>query len=181
MSRFFFADNTVLVNFGILDRLELLGKLLNDKGRWCATVAQECDASAGVEGLGVLGKAGAVFGEPERPTPAELIDTRVLRDRMASPGDHRFAHLGEAETVAIMTRRFATSYFVTDDVGAATIAAAEGLRVLNTWDLLRALVRSGLLAREDLWTDLEALTSAGRGRPPGVYGYKSFRTWVDPA
>ena len=178
MSRFFFSDNTVLVNFAHIGRLQLLGTLLSGKGRWCATVAEECSASASVVGLEALDGAAAIFGEPERPNAAELIDARLLRDRMAAPGDHRFAHLGEAETVAIMSRRFADSYFVTDDADARVIGAAEGLKVLSTWELLRLLVRSGLLSPDELWGDLEVLRSAGRGRPPGVYGRSSFAAWL---
>lgn len=179
MSRLFFSDNTVLVNFAHIDRVELLEKLLNGKGRWCATVAHECALSSSVAGLEALAAVADIFGEPERPNAAELVDTRVLRERMSSPGDHRFAHLGEAETVAVMSRRFSTSYFVTDDGGATVIAIAEGLHVLTTWDLLRALVRAGLIARDQLWADLEVLRKAGRGRPPGVYGRPSFIAWLN--
>jgi hypothetical protein len=37
-----FPDNTVLVNFAIISRMDLLARLANGNGQWCATVASEC-------------------------------------------------------------------------------------------------------------------------------------------
>lgn len=178
MTRFFFPDNTVLVNFGHIGRYDALRALLNGKGRWCATVAQECAASAEVAGLEDLHQSGQVFGEAIRPEPAELIDARVLRDRISAPGDAAYAHLGEAETVAIMARRFSTSFFVTDDGGAATIARAEGLTVVTTWDLLKACVASRILTADELWADLQVLSALGRGWPPRVRDRRTFQLWL---
>ena len=50
----FFADNTVLVNIGHIDRMDLLGRILNGQGRWCATVESECSRSSAVVGLEAL-------------------------------------------------------------------------------------------------------------------------------
>ena len=175
---FFFSDNTVLVNFGYIDRLDVLRSLLNDRGRWCATVADECRQSASVPGLEALGDVASLLGEAERPTPAELINTRLLRDSMAAPGEGARAHLGEAETVAIMESRFRRSFFVTDDGGARIVAEGQGLRVISTWDLLRAAFRAGLLTEAELWAPLERLRQLGRGHPPKVWGYTSFKEWI---
>ncbi|AEH08929.1 hypothetical protein FsymDg_1462 [Candidatus Protofrankia datiscae] len=54
MAVLLFPDNTVLINFAILNRMDLLGRLANGNGRWCATVAAECDASAQQPGLAAL-------------------------------------------------------------------------------------------------------------------------------
>lgn len=35
-------DNTVLINFALINRMDLLSRLANGNGRWCATVATEC-------------------------------------------------------------------------------------------------------------------------------------------
>jgi hypothetical protein len=100
-----FPDNTVLINFAIINRMDLLEKLANGNGQWCATVAGECSESAKYPGLAALSAAEDIFGEPLYPDPAEHQDVQVLRNRLASPGDPPTKHLGEAETVAIITRR----------------------------------------------------------------------------
>jgi len=41
-----FPDNTVLINFALINRMDLLGRLANGNGRWCATIAAECAESA---------------------------------------------------------------------------------------------------------------------------------------
>jgi hypothetical protein len=110
-----FPDNTVLVNFAIMSRMDLLARLANGNGQWCATVARECARSARVAGLAALNDAGSIFGEPLLPNAVELQDARIMRDQLASPGDSRTAHLGEAETLAIITRRQLVCFFVTDD------------------------------------------------------------------
>jgi len=116
----FFADNTVLVNFGHIDRMDLLARILNGRGRWCATVASECSRSSRVDGLAALRQAPTIFGSPWFPdTPVERLDVLVFRDRLAGPGDAPHAHLGEAETIALMTRRNVSGFLVTDDHGAA--------------------------------------------------------------
>jgi hypothetical protein len=93
-----FPDNTVLINFAIINRMDLLGRLANGNGQWCATVAIECSASAKRPELAALGGAGEIFGEPLRPDEAEHQDIGVLRDQLAAPGEPRTQHLGEAET-----------------------------------------------------------------------------------
>lgn len=60
-------DNTVLVNFAHLNRMDLLAKLVRDNGAWCASVAAECDQSAKLPGLESMADAHEIFGEPLRP------------------------------------------------------------------------------------------------------------------
>jgi hypothetical protein len=76
-----FPDNTVLINFAIINRMGLLEKLANGNAQWCATVAGECAESAGYPGLAALSAAEEIFGEPLYPTPAEHQDVQVLRNQ----------------------------------------------------------------------------------------------------
>lgn len=110
-----FPDNTVLINFAFINRMDLLSRLANGNGRWCATVAAECAESARNSQLAALDDAAEIFGEPLFPDQAELQDVRVLRDQLAGPGDPLSKHLGEAETIAIVVRRQLNCFFVTDD------------------------------------------------------------------
>lgn len=123
--------------------MDELGELIGDRGRWCATVAEECAKGARKPGLEDMAKAPAIFGDALYPTVAEYMDTQVIRERMLKPGDTATAHLGEAETIAIITRRPLRGFFVTDDRDASREARAEGIGVVSTWDILRLMTRTG--------------------------------------
>lgn len=142
MSRLFFPDNTVLINFALIARTDLLERLVDGRGAWSGAVASECARSAREPGLAAMGQAGDIFGEPWHPeTGAEHVEIRTLRDRLAKPGDRPRQHLGEAETLVIIERRSPDAIFVTDDAGAALIAKVRGVPVTTTWELLKLAAR----------------------------------------
>lgn len=173
-----FPDNTVLINFAIISRMDLLERLANGNGRWCATVATECAESARRPGLAALGGAQEIFGEPIFPDHAELQDVQVLRDQLASPGDRPTQHLGEAETIAIIVRRQLWCFFVSDDRGAARLAAQNGVTVVRTWHLLKVAHRKGWIDTDTLWGYVLTLEGHGRGTPPSVWDRSSFDKWL---
>lgn len=167
MPNLFFADNTVLINFALIDRLDLLEALLNARGRWCLTVSQECRRSSQQPGLTALAGVGAFLGPPIPPdSPAELLFTQVLRDRLVSPFDGPRKSLGEAETLAIMHARFRGDILASDDKGAARLAADRqldlGVKVATTADLLRLALRAGKLTQQEHDLYVGSLRSRGR-------------------
>ncbi|OHV39165.1 MULTISPECIES: hypothetical protein [Pseudofrankia] len=178
MTVLLFPDTTVLINFAILSRMDLLERLANGNGRWCATVATECDASARRPELAALRAAKGIFGSPWFPNAAELQDTRRLREELASPGDRPHRHLGEAETLAIMIYRQVDGYFVTDDNDAVRLATRHGIRVVRTWHLLHVAVRAGLVEPDTMWGYLQTLRIHQRGGPPGVTDRPAFDKWI---
>jgi predicted nucleic acid-binding protein len=163
----FFPDNTVLVNFAIVRRIDLLETLANGNGRWCLTVSAECDKSARIEGLEDLRQVRRFLGNPLIPTAIERVTTNVLRDAMARPGDDPHKHLGEAETVAIVTSRTMTSavIFVSDDGSALDLAAAHGIRVTDTWGLLALAVRVRKVTDSQRISYESLLAANGRTQP----------------
>ncbi|MGW6280539.1 hypothetical protein [Kribbella sp. NPDC055071] len=163
----FFPDNTVLINFAVIGRVDLLEKLANGNGRWCLSVSQECARSARIDGLSALNGVRDFLGRPLEPTPAELLTTRMLREAMAAPGDRPTKHLGEAETIAILTSRElrSTAVFVSDDTGALIHAEAHGIKIADTWDLLLLAERVGMISAEVHAQYVAALRSADRHRP----------------
>jgi predicted nucleic acid-binding protein len=175
-----FPDNTVLINFAIINRMDLLSRLANGNGRWCATVATECAESARLAELAALDGAREIFGEPLFPDAAEHQDVRVLRDELAGPGDHPSKHLGEAETLAIIVRRQLVCIFVTDDRDAARLASMKGVQGVDTWVLLRVAHVKGWLDGDTLWGYVQTLQRQGRGAPPGVRDRLSFDKWLNP-
>ena len=178
MAVLLFPDNTVLINFAIISRMDLLDRLANGNGQWCATVASECAESASRPGLGALDDARTIFGEPLYPTGAEYQDMLLLREELASPGDRRHKHLGEAETLAIMLRRRVNGFFVTDDNEARRLAAMNGVQVVTTWRLLLVALRHGWVDADTLWGYVQTLARAKRGNPPRVYDRATFEKWT---
>jgi predicted nucleic acid-binding protein len=174
-----FPDNTVLVNFALISRMDLLSRLANGNGRWCATVASECNASSSVPGLAELVEAESIFGAPWYPEGAEYVDTLALRQELASPGDAARKHLGEAETLAIMVRRNVHGFFVTDDADATRLASRNGVSVVSTWRLLLVAGRLGWVDRDTLWGYVQTLRRLKRGSPPGVSDRASFDKWLE--
>ena len=66
----FFSDNTVLVNFGHINKLGILGQISTDFV-WCEVVSQECAESSNHPGLASLKFANTILGPPWLPTAAE--------------------------------------------------------------------------------------------------------------
>ena len=178
MPQLLFPDNTVLVNFALINRMDLLRRLVNERGRWCATVASECARSAQEPGLGAMDLASEIFGAPWYPESAvEHLDVQGLRLELAQPGDDAHTHLGEAETLAIMIRRDVDGFFVTDDGDARRLARKHDVQVVSTWDLLRLASRCDFVDGDALWGYIQTLRAEKRGGPPGVSGRESFDAW----
>lgn len=184
MTTLLFPDNTVLVNFALIDRMDLLARAAGGgRGRWCGTVAKECERSAREPGLGEMVRARHIFGTPLYPeTAAERLEVRRLRDELASPGDRPTDHLGEAETVAIVVNRpEMTAFFVSDDRGAARLATSRGVTVITTWDLLRTFSRRGLISEDEGASFARTLRAERRAMPPGCRTDEDVRRWLRPS
>jgi hypothetical protein len=179
VSSLFFPDNTVLVNFALMSREDLLISLLGGRAHWTVTIAGECRRSSmepGLEGMAVYIEA---FNEPLIPSPAERTDTRLYRDRLAIAGDPETRHLGEAETIAVVTSRGLPAIFVTDDGGARRLASAAGVSTATTINLLRIAVRAGRLSPDAVMALFALLAERGRhlvGAPPTV---EHVRAWLE--
>lgn len=168
----------MLNNFAIIHLVEELGDLIGSRGSWCATVAGECARGATKPGLEDMAMAPAIFGDPLYPIGAEHTDTQVIRERMLKPGDQATDHLGEAETIAIITRRQLRGFFVTDDRDAAREAKAEGIRVVSTWDILRLMTRGRITTVTQFHAHSDTLARAKRGHPPGWPNKTAIEQWL---
>lgn len=177
-----FPDNTVLINFAYLHRMDLLERLARN-GAWCGTVAHECQQSARLPDLEDMAFAHGIFGEPLRPeTPVEHVMVRTYQTRLARPGDRPNQNLGEAETLALIDCRSLQAIFVTDDSSVARVLDSSSSRpritVVSTWDLLRLAARSNFVDPDTLWSYVLILRRKGRHRPLGVTDRASFDAWL---
>lgn len=176
MNYIFFPDNTFLVSLGLIERVDLLEWL--PSRMWSASVKSECLASSRVEGLAQLKQVPDYMGAPLLPTITELQQTRILKDRLATPGDDANAHLGEAESLAIVISRGLEAVFVTDDKGAALIARAHSVQVATTWRVLRLMYKSQRLGRADMHRARDVLRQEGRRAPECGWDEKDFGLWL---
>jgi predicted nucleic acid-binding protein len=169
-------DTTVLINFALIQRMDLLEQLANNRGQWCATVAQECRQSASRPGLAALHDVGRFLGAPIYASQDQLRHAQILRTQLASPGDSRQAHLGEAETLAIMTKG---DLFVSDDDAALRLATTQGMQTARTWSLLRLAAKQGWVEAPVLLGYIRQLKDAGRaGAPGGLDSVGSVLAWI---
>jgi hypothetical protein len=132
VAKLFLPDNTVLVNFALIHRMDLLGELIKSQGCWCISVARECQNSASVDPkYSDMTQAATIFGTPLLPSQAVLVDTRTLRDSMASPGDPATKHLGEAdaETEALVEHAEGTAARTCEACGLPGIPRKERANV----------------------------------------------------
>lgn len=167
MTDFFFPDNTVLIYFALMGRQDLLLELLDGRGAWTITIEGECRRSSMEDGLGGLSVFLDGFDGAIIPSPAERTDSALLRSRLAKPGDSEQSHLGEAETLAVVSGRRLSAIFLTDDQGATSLAKSIDIPVAGTLDLLRVAVRSGRLSA-DAVPALGALLEERGRRLPGM-------------
>lgn len=179
MPKLFLPDNTVLINFAIIRRMDLLADLLKGEGAWRVSIARECGKPQAYHPD--LDQAGANFGPPLIPDAGERIDATILREAMASPGEPATQHLGEAETIAIITARRLDCLFLTDDGGAAALARRHGIAAVSTWDLLRLAHRTNKVTRPVLTGYLRTLKDADRGQPRNIISLDDLTPWLpDP-
>lgn len=174
----FFHDTSVLVNFHRPGLLPVLGQLLRQNVRWTATIRTECERQERKLSLpGLVAASEALLGEPLFPEGAEHAALRQLRTQMASPGDHRDEHLGEAETLTIIQKRAFHAVFVTDDGGA--VAWADPIECVGTWKLIRLALRRGDATRAEAIRLWEAFVGAGGHPPHGMSSRDRYFSWLD--
>ncbi|MEU3887000.1 hypothetical protein [Streptomyces sp. NPDC029041] len=161
-----FPDNTVLCNFASVDRLSLLEKVLDGRGRWTQAVAAEAEQSARFWPKLHRVRVDGWLGDPiEIDDPAEtaLVD-RVRRVVFAGSPTRPLQHLGEAETLVVIEHRsdFADSVWITDDGEAGRYAHRKGICVKDSVDMMREAAVGGLVTAEDGHRLLLRMEQAGR-------------------
>lgn len=169
---FIFPDNTVLINFTLVGRQDLVEWLVRDNGKWCVTVARECKRSAEHKPeLYEMRQWDKLFGKPLHASRAELLQASVIASRMHIPGLTRRPgeHMGEAETIAIIDARrkspagggkYDTARFLTDDHGAARVASEFGIESAGSaWIIAMAQVCGRLtpMQAEEIRSELNTL------------------------
>ena len=172
---FFFPDNTVLINFTLLDRQDLV-TWFTARGirQWTLSVCRECEKSSRQYDLKAMAKWGRIFGTPLSPTTKELLTAHQIAEGMRAPGEYAPGkHMGEAETIAIAESRYFGSVFLTDDHAAARMAVSRGLQAVSTTKIIAFAEIGGEITHDQARLSLAELLNHQRilgGSPqPGEY------------
>ncbi|AXE37572.1 hypothetical protein JS278_00375 [Acidipropionibacterium virtanenii] len=175
MPGLFFPDNTVLVNFTYIHRHDLLEWFLKGRGTWTIAIARECAKSSREPDLQDMARWNGLLPSPLTPTASEIVDARTIAEQMRKPGETDPAkNMGEAETIAVITRRELEAVFLTDDHGAARRASVEPLiHVASTTKVLALAEVVGHITHLEARQCLATLQDLGRvlGNPPSIRGY----------
>lgn len=147
MSSFVFPDNTVLCNFAVVGRLDLLESVLLGRGRWTEAVAYEAGRSAqhipdlaAVAGGGWLGDPIEVVKESD----TQHVE-RIRRAVFGGTEEDPLKHLGEAQTCYVLQRwpDLAGSWWVSDDRESLRYARQQGITTRETIDLVSGAAVNG--------------------------------------
>lgn len=125
---------------------------MNGRGAWTATVRLECEQSALHLGIDELLAVGEFLGDPYYPSnSAEFEAIEAAWEFLREPGDGPERHLGEAETIAIVTSRGLPAVLVTDDTGAMRLARRSELHVVTSSDLMILAARASFISPQQAW------------------------------
>lgn len=166
MSECVFPDNTVLCNFGIVTRLDVLRDALRGRGRWTEAVAFESHrSSSAVPALKGLAEEGWL-GEPiEVNKPADIEQVgRIRRAVFGGTEDEPLKHLGEAQTCFLIQNRadLQGAWWVSDDRDALDYARQQGITTLETLDIVAMAVADGDLTTEHGFELMQSMADHGR-------------------
>ncbi|GGP03921.1 hypothetical protein LDL08_29320 [Nonomuraea glycinis] len=163
---YWFPDNTVLINFACVSRLDLLKEILRGRGRWTDAIADEAARSARFyPDLADIARE-AWLGDPIEVTSSQeqLLVERIRRAAFGGPADQPRKHLGEALTCHVIRSRpeFSASFWITDDRDAAEYAKGQGIATRDTQDLISEGVQDGCVSRDDGFKLLQEMSRLGR-------------------
>jgi hypothetical protein len=148
-----FPDNSVIINFALLQRLDLLKSYLRGQGKVTQAVSHEINASAGWVPAMVSLDQKEWFGKPIRVTDDHERVEGIRRHVFGGRPDEPRKHLGESETLYLIKFRadYADSVWITEDRSAYDFARANSIIARNTFEVLCELCAFGEISRADAY------------------------------
>jgi hypothetical protein len=166
MTEFLFPDNTVLCNFAVVGRLDLLKAVLDGRGRWMEAVAYEASRSARVlPALQGLVESGWLDEPVEIADDHEIQAVERIRRAVFGGTDVKpLQHLGEAQTCYVIQNwaLFAGSWWISDDGEALRYAKFQGITTRETIDLMNIAVVNGDISARDGFDLTMKMADSGR-------------------
>jgi predicted nucleic acid-binding protein len=165
--QYYFPDNTVLINFAVVDKMELLVTYLSGRARVTQAVAAEIRKSAErvphLREFDVEKNCGAAI---ELTTDADNRSVFQIRKRFASRDDPPTKHLGESETLHVISSRkeFTYSRFLTEDRDAYRVAGSMGVLCSTTMEVFQELVARREVSSGEAFALLQEIADSPYGR-----------------
>lgn len=161
-----FPDNTVLCNFAVVRKLDLLEGFLRGRGHWTEAVAYEAQRSSdhGLPDLAGIAKDGWL-GEPvEIDDDGREHVEHLRRAVFGGTRDQPLKHLGEAETCHLLKEdpSWRGSWWVSDDRDALDFARKQGITTLETIDIVKHIVAEGDLTTNAAWDLMQEMANRAR-------------------
>lgn len=184
MGYLFFSDTTVVINFALCDEMDLLATIVEGRGAWTGAVQAECHQKSDEFDLPRMREADDIFGQPFRPeNGAEHLMVHTVRQNFLRPGDGPRKHLGESESLAILsTRSGLKGAFVTDDMQVHAPALTQyHVQCLTTWDLLRVALITGWATEQTIRDMRSVLLEEKRVHVPEIRDEARFELWLTSA
>ncbi|MGH8527029.1 MAG: hypothetical protein ACREXY_23340 [Gammaproteobacteria bacterium] len=159
-----FFDANTLINFAVIDRLDILGRRYEGCAAW--TDGVQFEVKRGVQSDRRIQRVLDVpwLGSPvEIEGVADLTRVELLRACLSGSSSRPTKHLGEAQTIFLLETSYESSIFITDDRPAADFARRRGLSVMDSVDVLRECYWKGEVGCPEAYDLLVEISHQGRG------------------
>jgi hypothetical protein len=168
----FLVDTCTLINFGVVDRMDLIRAALGPAARWVAAVEREARKSvAHVPSLDHTWCRNWLGEAIDVDEPADIDAVETLRLALGGTRRKPLQHLGEAQSLRVIATRpdLAGAIFVSDDASAVDLARRNDIPVWTTRHILRACYdteRIGCPEAYELLRDMRESHGRGVRVPP---------------
>lgn len=164
---YFFPDTTIPINFAVIGRLDLLTVYLSGRGRVTQAVRAELRKSSERVPHLIELDLSEQFGDPiVLDSESDIRAIGLMRLRFATGKDAPTKHLGESETLHVLTTRdeFRASRFATEDRAAYEMAGTLGVLRHNTMEVFQDLVGRSEISADEAFGLLEAIETSTHER-----------------
>ena len=158
-------DTNTLVNFAVVDRLDLLNSHYGHRAIWTETVEIELRRGLRAEpkirdilDANWLGDPIEIAG-----TPDDLEQVDRIRRALGGTAANPMQHLGEAEIISYIQNRAPGAIFITDDLPALDFARRKQLFSINTATVLGECHSYAEIGCPHAYNLLIEMRSKGRG------------------
>ncbi len=154
-----FPDNSVIVNFGRIDRLDLLKSYLRDRARVTQAVSREITDSTNIVPAMQFLDQQEWFGDPIRVVGDVGRVEGIRRHVFGGSRNEPRKHLGESETLYIIQfdTEYSDSVWITEDKSAYDFAKKNSIITRNTFEVFKELCAFGELTKEAAFDLMESL------------------------
>jgi predicted nucleic acid-binding protein len=161
-----FFDANTLMNFAIVNRLDLLEVHYGWRAQWTETVRDEVQ-----RGVAAVSSYQQILDASWLPDPLEIQGTSMddlhgvdaLRRALGGLPANPTQHLGEAELIYYLERRRPDGIFITDDRPARDLATRRQLLAIDTATVLSECYSYGEVGCPEAYDLLVQMADLGRG------------------